>query len=123
VTSYFGPELRKYTSYRGHAHANPMLSTENAVRQVMVNDRGVISLSAKSLHFAIRRGLAQWNIQSVNPLAERIFGCGGYLMLEGHWLIIIALGMINSRIFQQWRTQIEGRRRSWLVVVSTQCLQ
>ncbi|KAI5851436.1 ubiquitin carboxyl-terminal hydrolase-domain-containing protein [Morchella snyderi] len=41
-----------------------MLSTENAVRQVMVNDRGVISLSAKSLHFAIRRGLAQWNIQN-----------------------------------------------------------
>lgn len=89
----------------------------------MVNDRGVISLSAKSLHFAIRRGLAQWNIQSVNPFAERIFRRGGYLMLGGHCLIIITLGMINSRIFQRWLTQIEGHQRSWLVVVSTQCLQ
>lgn len=69
MTSYCGNELRKYTSYRGHANA--VLSTDNAVRQMLVNDRGVVSLSARSLHFSIRRGLSQWNIQLVNPSLVR----------------------------------------------------
>lgn len=69
MTSYCGNELRKYTSYRGHANA--VLPTDNAVRQMLVNDRGVVSLSARGLHFSIRRGLSQWNIQLVNPSLVR----------------------------------------------------
>ncbi|PUU76126.1 ubiquitin carboxyl-terminal hydrolase-domain-containing protein [Tuber borchii] len=61
VTSYYSPELRKYTSYRGHDH--PLLPGDDSVRNIQVNDRGVISLAARSLHFSIRRGLAQWNIK------------------------------------------------------------
>lgn len=81
MTSYCGNELRKYTSYRAHASAvNP---TDNAVRQMLVNDRGVVSLSARGLHFSIRRGLSQWNIQFVNPLPR-----SGDLFLSFFFLFI-----------------------------------
>jgi PAB-dependent poly(A)-specific ribonuclease subunit 2 len=56
VMSFFGPDLQKYTSFKAH------LSTEGAIRQLLFNDRGVISIAAKSVHMSLRRGLAQWNI-------------------------------------------------------------
>ncbi|KAL7275644.1 poly(A)-specific ribonuclease [Rhizina undulata] len=61
ISSFVGHDLRKYVSYRGHATPG-VQPAENAVRKIMFNDRGVISLAAKSIHFSIRRGLAQWNI-------------------------------------------------------------
>ncbi|KAG9251289.1 ubiquitin carboxyl-terminal hydrolase-domain-containing protein [Emericellopsis atlantica] len=57
VTSFYGAELQRYTSFRSHA------ATEGPVRQILVNDKGVIALGAKDLHMAIRRGLPQWHIR------------------------------------------------------------
>ncbi|PSK54749.1 hypothetical protein B9Z65_3838 [Elsinoe australis] len=56
VTSFYGNELQKYTSYRAHP------SPEGAVKQFLVCDKGIISISAKSVHLASRRGLTQWHI-------------------------------------------------------------
>lgn len=56
VTSFYGPELQRYTSVRAH----PV--SEGMVRQIIFHDRGVISLSSKSVHMITRRGLTQWHI-------------------------------------------------------------
>ena len=58
VNSFYGAELTRYTSWRGHPPA------EGRVKQILCNDRGVISLSARSVHLAIRRGLTQWHLSS-----------------------------------------------------------
>ncbi|PKY03306.1 putative PAB-dependent poly(A)-specific ribonuclease subunit [Aspergillus campestris IBT 28561] len=56
ITSFYGPELQRYTSIRAH----PV--SEGMVRQILFHDRGVISLSSKSIHMITRRGLTQWHI-------------------------------------------------------------
>ena len=56
MTSFYGPELQRYTSVRAH------LSAEGPVRQFLFHEKGVISLSSRSVHFITRRGLTQWHI-------------------------------------------------------------
>jgi PAB-dependent poly(A)-specific ribonuclease subunit 2 len=54
VTSHFGSGLHRYTSFR--AHLTP-------VRQILVSDRGVISLSSDSIKMTSRRGLIRWTLR------------------------------------------------------------
>ncbi|PGH11073.1 PAB-dependent poly(A)-specific ribonuclease subunit PAN2 [Helicocarpus griseus UAMH5409] len=56
VTSFYGPELQRYTSVRAHP------ASEGPVRQLLFHDRGVISVSAKSVHLTSRRGLTIWHL-------------------------------------------------------------
>ncbi|KAG0161119.1 hypothetical protein PDIDSM_8652 [Penicillium digitatum] len=56
VSSFYGPELQRYTSVRAH----PV--SEGSVRQIIFHERGVISLSSKSVHMITRRGLTQWHL-------------------------------------------------------------
>ncbi|KAK9467389.1 ubiquitin carboxyl-terminal hydrolase-domain-containing protein [Lipomyces arxii] len=54
IASFAGSSLRKYTSYVGH---------RSAVSQILVNDRGVLSLSSDTLRMTQRRGLARFNLK------------------------------------------------------------
>ncbi|KHO01669.1 Exonuclease, RNase T/DNA polymerase III [Metarhizium album ARSEF 1941] len=56
VTSFLGPELQRYTSFKAH------LSTDGPVRQILVNEKGVISLGSKDVHMAQRRGPPIWHL-------------------------------------------------------------
>ncbi|KAF9632784.1 hypothetical protein BFW01_g3647 [Lasiodiplodia theobromae] len=56
VSSFFGPELQRYTSYRAHP------SGEGAVKQLLFCDKGVLSISVRSVHLASRRGVTQWHL-------------------------------------------------------------
>lgn len=56
VTSHFGSGLHRYTSFR--AHLNP-------VRQILVSDKGVISLCSNSVKLTNRRGLIKWALRYV----------------------------------------------------------
>ncbi|KKK14706.1 hypothetical protein P175DRAFT_0449923 [Aspergillus ochraceoroseus IBT 24754] len=56
ITSFYGPELQRYTSVRAHP------ASEGPVRQILFHERGVISLSLNSVHMITRRGLTQWHI-------------------------------------------------------------
>ncbi|XTI82352.1 PAB-dependent poly(A)-specific ribonuclease subunit PAN2 [Cenococcum geophilum] len=56
VMSFYGPNLEKYTSYRAHPTA------EGAVQQLLFTEKGILSISKWSIHFAIRRGLTQWHL-------------------------------------------------------------
>ena len=63
VTSFYGAELQKYTSYRGHVSTAHRGVPGNApVKQLLSCEKGIISLSSKSVHLSNRRGLTQWHI-------------------------------------------------------------
>lgn len=57
VSSYYGSQLEKYTSLQAH------LVSEGHVEQFLFNERGVISLASRSVHFMNRRCLTQWHIE------------------------------------------------------------
>ena len=63
ITSFYSTDLQRYTSYRGHSSSAPRGAPGNApVKQFLFCEKGVISLSSKSVHLANRRGLTQWHI-------------------------------------------------------------
>jgi PAB-dependent poly(A)-specific ribonuclease subunit 2 len=53
VSSFYGTELQRYTSFK--AAAGP-------VRQLLFHDKGVIALGSTSVHMAMRRGPPIWHI-------------------------------------------------------------
>lgn len=57
VTSFVGTEMQRYTSFKAHSAA------DGPVRQILVNEKGVIVLGAKDVHMALRRGLPLWHIR------------------------------------------------------------
>ncbi|KAH8884604.1 hypothetical protein GQ53DRAFT_697301 [Thozetella sp. PMI_491] len=57
VTSFYGTEMQRYTSFRSHP------STDGPVRQFLFHDKGVIVLGPRSVHLALRRGPAVWDIR------------------------------------------------------------
>ncbi|KAF2203610.1 PAB-dependent poly(A)-specific ribonuclease subunit PAN2 [Delitschia confertaspora ATCC 74209] len=56
VTSFYGPQLERYTAYRGHP------ATNGPVKQFLFTEKGVLSVAKQSVHFSIRRGLTQWHL-------------------------------------------------------------
>ncbi|KAK2592263.1 poly(A)-specific ribonuclease [Conoideocrella luteorostrata] len=57
VTSFLGSELQRYTSFKAH------LPADGPVRQILVNDKGLIILGSKDVHMAQRRGPPIWHIR------------------------------------------------------------
>lgn len=55
VASFYGADMQSYVSYMMQP------STDGEVRQILVNEVGVVSLGSKGLHMALRRGLPLWN--------------------------------------------------------------
>ncbi|KAG0356532.1 poly(A)-specific ribonuclease [Podila minutissima] len=56
ISSYYGAGLQRYSSYKAH---------KGPVRQMMVLDRGIVSIAKDSIHLSNRRGVASWNILQV----------------------------------------------------------
>ena len=61
VTSFYKSDLTKYTSFLCHRSKEP----GSAVRQILVNDVGVLSLSKGALLYSLRRGMALWSLRLV----------------------------------------------------------
>ncbi|KAK3381583.1 ubiquitin carboxyl-terminal hydrolase-domain-containing protein [Podospora didyma] len=59
VVSY-GRELQQYTAFR----IQP--ASEGPVRQILIHEKGIIALGTRSIHMAMRRGPALWNIRHEN---------------------------------------------------------
>lgn len=58
ISSHFGPELQRYTSFAAHSNRGlPALA-----RDITIDDRHVYSVGEGSLHCASRRGVARWGI-------------------------------------------------------------
>lgn len=60
VSSYYASQLEKYTSLQAH----PI--SEGHVEQFLFNEKGVISLASRSVHFMNRRCLTLWHIEFVH---------------------------------------------------------
>ncbi|CAJ2505173.1 Uu.00g125670.m01.CDS01 [Anthostomella pinea] len=65
VMSFYGNKLQPYTSFRIHP------SQDGAVRQILFNDKGVVSLGPRGVHMANRRGLPLWSIRHEDFTALR----------------------------------------------------
>lgn len=59
MTSFYGTELQRYTSFKAHH------SSDGPVRQILINDKGVVALGAKDIHMAHRRGPPMWHLRYV----------------------------------------------------------
>ncbi|PNY28099.1 PAB-dependent poly(A)-specific ribonuclease subunit PAN2 [Tolypocladium capitatum] len=57
VTAFVGSELQRYTSFKAH------LASDGLVRQILVNDKGVVILGSRDVHMALRRGVPLWHIR------------------------------------------------------------
>ncbi|KAF4826097.1 PAN2-PAN3 deadenylation complex catalytic subunit PAN2 [Colletotrichum siamense] len=57
VTSFYGSELQRYTSFKAHT------TTDGPVRQILVNDKGVVVLGSRDIHMASRKGPPIWHIR------------------------------------------------------------
>jgi PAB-dependent poly(A)-specific ribonuclease subunit 2 len=55
--SFYGTELQRYTSFKAHP------PSDGPVRQLLFHDKGVIALGPRSIHMAMRRGPALWNVR------------------------------------------------------------
>ncbi|KAK4943503.1 poly(A)-specific ribonuclease [Elasticomyces elasticus] len=55
VTSFYGLELQRYVSVKAHLGEGP-------VKQLLVHEKGIVSISTSSVHFVTRRGLTQWHL-------------------------------------------------------------
>jgi PAB-dependent poly(A)-specific ribonuclease subunit 2 len=55
VASFYGPQLQRYTSVKAHLGEGP-------VRQLLLHEKGVLSVASKSVHLTSRKGLTQWHI-------------------------------------------------------------
>ncbi|KAL9012394.1 MAG: hypothetical protein Q9173_002834 [Seirophora scorigena] len=56
VISYYGSDLQRYTSLQAH----PV--QDGPVKQFLIHEKGVISVSSRSVHLLSRRGLTLWHI-------------------------------------------------------------
>lgn len=83
ITSFYGATLERYTSYRGHA------GSEGPVKQFLFTEKGVLSISKQSIHYAHRRGLTQWHL---------MYAWLGKCWLEGTKADICSVEATSSRI-------------------------
>lgn len=61
--SFYGRDLLKYASYKGHTYKSHTGENKGeAVKQILFTDKGVLSISARSIHFSSRQGLTQWHL-------------------------------------------------------------
>ncbi|KAL5604368.1 hypothetical protein BROUX41_002340 [Berkeleyomyces rouxiae] len=119
VTSFFGSELRRYSSYLIHP------TVEGPVRQILVNDKGVLALGSKTLHFAQRGGLPIWNLRHE---AMKDLQCMSYtskgtfeVLLAGLQNTMLVVDTIRGEIVRQVPTEYQYRimKRSKYIYAAT----
>jgi PAB-dependent poly(A)-specific ribonuclease subunit 2 len=59
VTSFYSTDLARYTSFMCHSSKE----AGGAVRQILVNTKGIVVLSSRTLHMASRKGLTMWTLE------------------------------------------------------------
>ncbi|KAK5167002.1 poly(A)-specific ribonuclease [Saxophila tyrrhenica] len=86
VTSFYGQDLQRYTSYRGHSNSAPRGAPGNAhVKQFLFCEKGVLSISSKSIHLSSRTGLTLWHLSSPDMVELR---CMSFLSSSNAEIIV-----------------------------------
>ena len=96
VTSFHGPELQRYSSVKAHAQEGP-------VKQLLLHERGVISLASRSLHLTSRRGLTQWHIThpQMTDLKCMTFIQPGQLLLAGAQSVMLVVDAEKGEVVSE----------------------
>jgi len=77
VSSFYGAELSRYTSFKVHS------SAEGPVRQILIHDKGVIALSSGGVHMARRTGPPIWHIlYASHSIFEETCMADGYVGMK-----------------------------------------
>ncbi|KKA29873.1 hypothetical protein TD95_004947 [Thielaviopsis punctulata] len=119
VTSFLGSELRRYSSYL--IHPNP----DGPVRQILANDKGILSLGSKTLHFAQRGGLPIWNLrhETMKDLQCMSYTSKGTfeVLLAGLQNIMLVVDTVRGEVVRQVSTEYQYRimKRSKYIYAAT----
>lgn len=62
VTSFYGTELRRYTSLKAHK--------TGAVHQLLVSDKGIVALGSNYVHMSSRTGPTLWHLEYAPPSVD-----------------------------------------------------
>ncbi|KAG0202360.1 poly(A)-specific ribonuclease [Mortierella sp. GBA30] len=102
VSSYYGSGLQRYSSFKAH---------KGPVRQMMVLDRGVVSIGKDSIHLSNRRGLASWNIMQVDESAQDLHSMAlmgsAEIVVAGQQDKILSINMIRGIVTKKVETDSE----------------
>ncbi|KAF9380588.1 poly(A)-specific ribonuclease [Podila verticillata] len=116
ISSYYGAGLQRYSSYKAH---------KGPVRQMMVLDRGIVSISKDSIHLSNRRGVASWNIldESAQDLHSMALMGNAEIVAAGQQDKILSINMIRGIVTKKIDTDSEivvMKKSRLLVCGSTQ---
>ncbi|RFU79465.1 pab-dependent polya-specific ribonuclease subunit pan2 [Trichoderma arundinaceum] len=103
VTSFLSTELQRYTSFKAHQ------ATDGPVRQILVNDKGVVVLGSKDVHMASRRGPPIWHIRhdDMKDLRCMSFTSKGTaeIIAAGLQDSMLVIDLIKGEVVKQVRTE------------------
>ncbi|KAH6605888.1 hypothetical protein Trco_005041 [Trichoderma cornu-damae] len=105
VTSFLSNELQRYTSFKAHQAA------DGPVRQILVNDRGVVVLGSKDVHMASRRGPPIWHIRhdDMKDLRCMSFTSKGTaeILAAGLQDNMLVIDLVKGEVVKQLRTEYQ----------------
>ncbi|CAB3984483.1 PAN2-PAN3 deadenylation complex catalytic subunit PAN2 isoform X1, partial [Paramuricea clavata] len=98
ITSYFGSEMQKYTSFQAH---------ENEVRHLLTNDGGVLSLTHNEIRFTKRQGLKLFSLSGSNmtDMQCMLQKDDSTLLIAGHQDEIFELDLNRHKILQEYTVE------------------
>lgn len=113
VVSFYGRDLQKYTSYKGHI--------QEPVKQILFHEKGVISLSSRSIHLARRTGPAIWHLTNTAFLELQ---CMSFIAKGSNELLVAGIQDQMFKIDVERGEVIETVRampQTYCFVFSNQC--
>ncbi|RMZ82086.1 hypothetical protein DV737_g2197, partial [Chaetothyriales sp. CBS 132003] len=101
VASYYGSDLRRYTSVKAHIGEGP-------VRHLLSHDKGILSVSAKGVHFVGRNGITLWHLQDPSMVDLRC-SCAtsnpNHVLVGGCQAVFFLIDVDKGQIVQQYPAQ------------------
>ncbi|RMD42743.1 hypothetical protein DV735_g2365, partial [Chaetothyriales sp. CBS 134920] len=101
VSSYYGPDLRRYTSIGAHVGEGP-------VRHLLSHDKGILSLSATAVHFVARNGITLWHLQDPSMVDLRC-SCAtsnpNHVLVGGCQAVLFLIDVDKGQIVHQYPAQ------------------
>ncbi|KAH7032044.1 ubiquitin carboxyl-terminal hydrolase-domain-containing protein [Linnemannia elongata] len=100
ISSYYSAGLQRYSSFKAH---------KGPVRQMMVLDRGIVSIGKDSIHLSNRRGLASWNLidDSAQDLHSMALMGNAEIVVAGQQDKILSINMIRGIVTKKVETDSE----------------
>ncbi|XP_022090828.1 PAB-dependent poly(A)-specific ribonuclease subunit PAN2-like [Acanthaster planci] len=102
MTSYYGPQMQKYTSFQMHP--------SREIRQITTFDDGVLGLTSDSLHCHARQGLRVFDYrgESLQDMQCMLIYSGTHLLMGGHQTLLVEFDLMEGREVATYTAQDPG---------------